>query len=119
AIGAPPAWRRDALGDAPGGWLDDVDAFEPEAFGIGEDEARCMDPQQRLLLELAEEALRAAGYDRAARRGLRVGVFVGAGQFGYQELLFRALDRGADLPPSAVAATLPNMLAARVAHHLD
>src|SRR5262249_49024462 len=44
-----------------GGFLDQVDQFDPLFFRIAPREAACMDPQQRLMLELAWEALEDAG----------------------------------------------------------
>jgi acyl transferase domain-containing protein len=60
-----------------GGFLDQVDQFDPGFFGISHQEAVVMDPQQRLLMEVACEALEDAGEPFDALEGSATAVYVG------------------------------------------
>ena len=61
-----------------GGFLDDIDAFDPLFFHIAPKAAAIMDPQARLFLEIAYATIEDAGYTPASLTAdHRVGVFVG------------------------------------------
>jgi len=98
-----------------GGFLEGIDQFDPDVFGISAREAHSLDPQQRLLLEVSLHALEDAGHGRDDLRGSRTGVFVGVKDAHYLRRFQRP-----DTPyyPDAWAGTgaEPSFAAGRVAH---
>lgn len=79
--------QQDKMNTRWGGFLEQVDEFDPQFFGISPREAASMDPQQRLLLEVAWEALEDANIVPDSISGSAVGVFVGISSYDYYELL--------------------------------
>lgn len=83
----PDRWEVDAFFGAmgqdnksytrSGGFLRDIDRFDPTFFRISPREAELMDPQQRLMLESVWGLLEDAGYTRATL-DRDTGVFIGA-----------------------------------------
>ena len=70
-----------------GGFLKDLDKFDPQFFHISPREATTIDPQQRLLQEVAWEALEDAGQIPERLSGTKTGVFIGINSFDYYMLL--------------------------------
>ncbi|MEO0013581.1 MAG: hypothetical protein RLZZ535_1970, partial [Cyanobacteriota bacterium] len=75
-------------GSGWGGFIDNVDRFDPQFFGITPREAQSIDPQQRLLLEVSWSALENAAIANSELAGSNTGVFIGISSSDYSQLRF-------------------------------
>ncbi|MCC5615730.1 acyltransferase domain-containing protein [Nostoc sp. CHAB 5836] len=110
--------------DAPGkmyvknaGFLDQVDQFDAQFFGITPREVENMDPQQRLLLEVSWEAIEQAGIAPDRLRNSQTGVFVGITTNDYLQLQIGSSDRSKIDAYSATGNCL-NAVAGRLSYTL-
>jgi acyl transferase domain-containing protein/surfactin synthase thioesterase subunit len=101
-----------------GGFLDGIDAFEPEFFGISSREAASVDPQQRLLLEVAWEALEHAGIPPDRLREGSAGVWVGLASDDHAGRVLRS-DDPTRIDAYSVLGCARSVAAGRMAHALD
>ncbi|HEY8027484.1 MAG TPA: SDR family NAD(P)-dependent oxidoreductase, partial [Burkholderiaceae bacterium] len=99
-----------------GGFVDGVEYFDADFFGISGREAAVMDPQQRIMLEQTWACMEDAGYDPKNFSGTRTGVYVGVFNFDYQDHLGKALDAiEAHVSTGTHTALIPN----RISHFFN
>ncbi|HEY7509713.1 MAG TPA: polyketide synthase, partial [Vicinamibacteria bacterium] len=100
-----------------GGFLRQIDRFDPHFFGIAPREALTLDPQHRLVLEVAWEALESAGIAPDRLRGSATGVFLGITGTDYASHLKAAGDASC-LDVYSATGNTHNAAAGRVSYTL-
>ena len=98
-----------------GGFIQDVDKFDPLFFGISPRDAELMDPQERLFLETVWNTLEDAGYTRFELSKHNVGVFVGVMYGEYQLLGLEEYHKGNRTAVSNFYASIAN----RISYYFD
>ncbi|MBO3463651.1 type I polyketide synthase, partial [Aetokthonos hydrillicola] len=100
-----------------GGFIQQVDQFDPLFFGISPREAASLDPQQRLLLEVTWEALENAGQTAAKLRHTQTGVYVGICTDDYAQR-FMNLDKVSAMDIHSGTGNARSMAVGRISHFL-
>lgn len=103
----------------PYGYLDQIDLFDPDIFGISNKEAELMDPAQRIFLQSAWKALEDAGYGGNQIKGTNTGVYVGINNI--QNQYCATMDDKMD-PATyglAVSGNVNSIVASRISYHFD
>lgn len=129
AVGDVPAarWDAAALYDPEpgvsgktnsrwGGFIEGVDLFDRELFGMSERAASDTDPQHRLLLEVAWETLEDANIAPESLAASATGVFLGISQSDYGRL---TLARVHDSSPFVSTGASPAVAANRLSYAFD
>ncbi len=129
AVGDIPAdrWDHDAFYDEEAGkpgkiytrsgaFLDGLDRFDHEFFGISRREALAMDPHQRLALEVCWEALENAGQAPSGLAGSDTGVFLGTASSDH---VTSRLRRPEDVTAYTSSGAAASFVPARIAYLLD
>ena len=106
-------WDGDPGTLPPAGFIDGVEDFDADFFGVSPREAVAMDPQQRLALELAFEGLEDARQDPRRWRDGPVGVFVGIMYGDYADVVSAA---GEEAGRHTLAGLARSIAANRISH---
>src|SRR4030088_883204 len=101
-----------------GGFLEEIDQFDPQFFGISPREAPYVDPQHRLLLETAWEAIEDAGLVLDFERGTDLGVFVGISHNDYQGIQSTSFDHFS-IGPHTPTGSAHSIAANRISYCLN
>jgi len=72
-----------------GGFIEDIDKFDADFFGISRREAELIDPQARIFLESVWHVIEDAGYAPSRLRGTKTGLFLGVVALDYPELMIK------------------------------
>ncbi|HEU4886753.1 MAG TPA: SDR family NAD(P)-dependent oxidoreductase, partial [Thermoanaerobaculia bacterium] len=99
-----------------GGFMKEIDKFDPLFFGISPREAQMMDPQQRLFLEHVWKAVEDSGQKVSDLAGTKTGVFVGVATSDYTEVMN---DHGIVLDGYTASGNSHSILANRVSFLLN
>lgn len=70
-----------------GGFMKEIDKFDPLFFGITPREAEMMDPQQRIFIETVWSAIEDSGHKVSDLSGTKTGLFVGVSAKDYTDVL--------------------------------
>lgn len=112
----PDVDKLDKTNSRWGGFLSDIDKFDPAFFNISGMEAEVMDPQQRLFLEECWKSLEDAGYANDLVSGLSCGVYVGAAPRDY---LNNISGQEEDITAQAFWGNTGSVLASRISYLLN
>ncbi|MBF0119062.1 MAG: SDR family NAD(P)-dependent oxidoreductase [Desulfobacterales bacterium] len=93
-----------------GGFISDVDKFDPLFFKISPSEAQMMDPQHRLFTQVAWKTIEDAGYKASDLSGKQIGVFVGVQFNDYQHILMQSGDQNVHAGTGTANAMLANRI---------
>ncbi|MFD4024191.1 amino acid adenylation domain-containing protein [Streptomyces sp. NPDC058576] len=100
-----------------GGYLERIDLFDPEYFGIPPQVATEIDPYHRNLMEVLIETAEDAGYTKSGLYGANVGIFVGNDHTHRMSTSYLQFLSQRDF--SAFTGSWSGILASRLAYHLN
>lgn len=108
------SYQEENITTACGGFLSEVDRFDPSFFHITPKEAESLDPQHRMLLELTWKAFENAGINPLSLQGSsETGVYVGISTNDYRQV---GRELGHDPESYTYSGNMFNSAAGRIAY---
>lgn len=107
------------FGYIEGGFLAEIDKFDPLFFKISPKEAQLMDPNQRLFLEAAWKTLENAGYGGESLRGSNTGVYLGYSSDFSKDYKVLVQELDSELQNLSLGGNIKSIIASRIAYLLD
>ncbi len=104
-----PEYKKGKTVSKWGGFIEDIEYFDAQYFGINPKEAPHLDPLIRQFLEVSGQTLRDAGYEKEELWGKKVGVFVGSRVANYSAKIKQMLR-------NSIMGIGQNFIAAHVSH---
>ena len=95
-----------------GGFIDDIEYFDPDYFNIDRDVAIQMDPLIKQVLEVSVQTLRDAGYNDRDMWGEKIGVYIGSRSGNYVNRIKQPIK-------NTITGVGQNFIAAHVSHFFN
>ncbi|MBF0442950.1 MAG: SDR family NAD(P)-dependent oxidoreductase, partial [Oligoflexales bacterium] len=95
-----------------GGFIDDIEYFDPGYFNLSSDEAPYIDPLIRKFLEVSVNTFNDAGYSKKDIGGRKVGVYVGSRVGNYSE-------KAREYIKSSIIGIGQNFISAHISHFFN
>ncbi len=102
----PDSNKAGKIKNKKGGFVKDIDHFDPGFFGMFPAEAHCIDPQQRMLLEVTYQALEDAGIPMESVSDTKTAVFMGVFMNDYWDIQISSEQRNAITPHVPMGSSL-------------
>ncbi|MCP5245666.1 MAG: SDR family NAD(P)-dependent oxidoreductase [Burkholderiales bacterium] len=99
-----------------GGFIDDIDKFDPLFFNISPKEAAYIDPQHRLFLQTAWHCIEDAGYSVESLAGRKIGIYAGVSKNDYSEMMRESRN---EIAPFISTGTVHSILTNRLSFLFD
>ncbi|XP_666606.1 hypothetical protein [Cryptosporidium hominis TU502] len=101
-----------------GSFIDNIDIFDAQYFGISPSEAAIIDPQQRLSLMLAVKSIEDAKLNLSKLKGTKTGVYVGCGNSDWALMQGNQISESEYISPYTGTSVALSLISNRISYNL-